>query len=1057
VSTLIVNSPAGSSAVSGNRRADRTQDKTMWVAVTYQTSPSTIIRWYYSKDNGISWVYSGTDSDLDYAGLGTGNVVVFIDLDDFIHVLTASGIALMYSRGTPNPDRTAWTWANPIALDAYAGLGSNVGADLVAHREGTGWKVHVVAETFVTASDIRVGYESITIASDGTSTPSGTRNDIFAGTTSNQQPFLDFHHTGDGKTVAGSAPHLYAGASRAAGLLYRRAAYSAGAWTWGTTRTIDATSMTGSSTGVYDGTRIMMGTTTSAAAIPTVWERDEADTTSTARSPTDPGDITTLRMGYDSGGNIFMLGRRVSDNFLLKNRFSRSGLTWGGWSAVESVASSGTHSITRGPGLDTVAMFWRRSASTDGDVVFEALVTEHKASAFLQGVGSLTPSATLAIAATATLQGVGSISAVGNMVLAASARLQGVGLLSPRATLIPKRDFTVYDGYVVDPNTDETLAFIYHDSDQTRKDTGTVPLRPARQDVGNDPTEVRPESGDVFSQQDFSHGAGQLYFHHEGRDVRKFLWSEGYALDVDTVGQPSILEHLHNVPSALRTSATVGRAEVFNDLLFVADGTSVYRWDSSLTGPGTAEDPGGTVQDLASSGEYLYAAMGASGIHRRDTAGAWTHWSDVLATRVAWVKSRIMASNGVSVYEVVAGGAAPGVLETLPAGWTFEDIFEAGGFVYAVAVNVSSGLSRIHTYGLNSAQSALEKKSETPFPRYQLMYSGRGYLGVAYIGGGIKNPDGGFDPVVYQAFPNDDGSLTYTKIAEGEGAGAQDLSVLSFEPDGEDVVMGWSLGSGFDFGARDGLAIYKLRVGAFMPYLKKAGAGSGRQVVGLVAYRGRMVFVLKGDGVYVEDPTTYVQDAYVISSIADWQTTSLKAWDLFQVSHAALPAATTVRLDYTTKQPAVGDWTLVVTSATAGEEVAEARVPELSSRIIAIRIRSTADTARTSAPSGPGFFIRSNLLPDNPEYQLVRYVRVLDRDRKDDHAPTVFADPLALRRSIDMLAHKWVTLYEPGVTWSVRVNSVREIEPMGPAFEQTTGESRRNAFLIQVALSGTRD
>jgi len=104
------------------------------------------------------------------------------------------------------------------------------------------------------------------------------------------------------------------------------------------------------------------------------------------------------------------------------------------------------------------------------------------------------------------------------------------------------------------------------------------------------------------------------------------------------------------------------------------------------------QEPGETnndVEDLASSGSELYAAVGAGGIHVRDTGGTWTHYNDVEATRLAWLKDRLIAGDGTKVYEVISG-ATPTEMETLPSGWTFESFFEAGNFIYGCAINTTA-------------------------------------------------------------------------------------------------------------------------------------------------------------------------------------------------------------------------------------------------------------------------------------------------------------------------------------------------------------------------------
>jgi hypothetical protein len=1062
----------------GGPVCDFRQDGQLWVAAVDTTND--VIDFFYSSD-GQTWTQALT-SLTDFMTTGNQVCSFFIDKDDNAHIVylaTASGRDIHYRLGVANGND--WVWSSPISLKSPSAtdIGQARTVAVVAHREGTGWKAHCIHTEDQVASTVGVTYWT-TISIDGSHIPTFEQRTILKnwGVVAGQaQVYMDFRHTqDDSKAVQASTPNVYVGYHSPAGtgVFFKKLSYSAGTWTPGIERTINANTQDaflGQNGMVYDGTRVLFVSLNDASdTVVRVDERDEADTTTTNRDPTALADgiVRAASIAYAAKGvnaDIWVVARGATSFDTKKIRFDRGAGTWGSWTIVEadtSVAVFGNHWLMRSKSSSGILglIYPLLSASPD-QTKFAKIVAEWEAQSTLQGVATLTAPLSISFTIESLLQGVGSLSGGVKMSWGLESTLQGVASLVPKLSTTPRLDFTAFDGYLYAPDTDDLLELIYHDDTNTRPQTVSVDLRPARSDVGNEPTEVRPESGEVFSQQDFSHGAGQLYFHHEGRDVRRFLWSEGFDLEIDTVGQPAILRHLRNIGlSVSLPTMTSGRLEVFNDLVFVADGTGL--WRGNLIGAWVFEQPSGaetvtTLSAMSSSGEFLYAALGANGIHRRDTAGAWAHWSDVPALIVAWVKNRIMAASATTIYEVVTTPAVPTAIETLPAGWTFTSIFEAGGFVYATAVNVTSGLSRVHTYGLNTTSTAIEKKNETPAPRDQLFKVGRGYLGTVYLGGGIKTDAGGFDPVLYQALPQDDGTLTYAKIAEGEGAGPVDLSVEAIEPIGEDVLFGWSLGSGFAYGPRDGLAVHKLRNGAFLSHVKKNGAGFGRRVQGIVVYHGKIVFTLVGDGVYVEDTAKFVVQAQLVSSVADWQTTARKAWDLMQVSHAALPADTTVTLEYTTRLPSDAQWVLAVRSDVDGAEVAEERFDDLDSRLLAVRLSSNANPLGTEAPRAPGFLVRSNLLPDNPEYALVRFVRLLSEDRKDDDAPMRYMDVEGERRIMHQLAHKWVTVYEPGVVWIARVARVAEAEPAVPVYQETKGEARRQGYIMQLTMAGTRD
>lgn len=371
-----------------------------------------------SYEAGSGWTslagtFSGTDPNL------------FIDEDDYAHlVMVASGV-IQYRRGTPNGND--WTWDGPHTLNAG---GTEHNPRVVAHSEGTGWKAHVVwgmkdsdsqgtwyyrrncnhssagghshsqtcgpwgtssnppgCTSFGThshyAADITCGptcepwpdngdprncqYEQLT---------NHTHSPIDAGVTSHWEesgttydnrvyygrinitgaevvsvevsntllgsqsdydeshPFIDFCHTGDGKTPKLS-PHLFVGWQNRNGETYvRRGTYSAGNWSWVSQDTVATSQSQGYAIGGYNGNDFI------------IIHRDQSSTTLLlAWKVSDSGTVTSL-------GTIPSLSNAlecyavslVSDTIFLFAADSTSGDlhyttytgTWAAWETIET-------------------------------------------------------------------------------------------------------------------------------------------------------------------------------------------------------------------------------------------------------------------------------------------------------------------------------------------------------------------------------------------------------------------------------------------------------------------------------------------------------------------------------------------------------------------------------------------------------------------------------------------------------------------------------------------------------------------------------------------------
>ena len=314
----ITTSPtATATAYSNQRKVDRCQNGVLW-STFYDASFVAIVA-YYSTDNGATWTAA---PGIGLSGSSyTANHSFFIDLDDYAHVVykdPGNGY-IYYQRGTPNAARTAWTWSAATLIANAAGSDY---PDIIAHREGTGWKAHVVHS--LNAATSSVISTEVTITSGGaitTGTPTARWSRV---ANVNSYPSIDFNHTGDGKTVAGSTPHLYAAWSAGAtgagnGIRFKKATYSGGAWTWGTEREIDSTRYPTNTdswlTCMFDGTRVIIAGFTSPTGTGFVIDRDAADTTTTGASrtitPATFAHATAIWYGsatYDSAGNVYLFG-----------------------------------------------------------------------------------------------------------------------------------------------------------------------------------------------------------------------------------------------------------------------------------------------------------------------------------------------------------------------------------------------------------------------------------------------------------------------------------------------------------------------------------------------------------------------------------------------------------------------------------------------------------------------------------------------------------------------------------------------------------------------------
>lgn len=629
-------------------------------------------------------------------------------------------------------------------------------------------------------------------------------------------------------------------------------------------------------------------------------------------------------------------------------------------------------------------------------------------------------------------------------------------LALPATTSPTTRDFSSVSAYA------GAMELHYFRGEGARHTTETIPLSPPQTDVGNNRNEMPSALGRFFAQGDFSHGAGQGYFHYQSSDPAKYLYSEGF--DISELG---LLRHhnamILNAMGALAAGST-GRSVQSQGKLFVADGATVKVFDP-VTGTPTTEDPYAgeallttAVQDLTSEGDRVFAALGNNGIHVRSATGVWTHYNDAAVHRISFLKDRIMAASSRDIYEVTAGGATPISKLTLKEGWRFTDIGENGPFIYAPAITETAGdvgMCKVHHFGLDDSLNLVPKGS-TWMPNNELCFSVKGYLGTIYLGCGRVNASGGKDALIYKATPDADGFLAYDLISDSEGAGTRDLSVKAMGTKGRNVIFGWTLGTDAPYGAREGIAIYDPALDSFSHHLASvASPPTPRIALSTNVFKGRIVIVTLG-GVYYEDTTTKVAQASLISSIANWNNPGVKNWDESSLATRSLPNTASVDLQYTLDHPEEGNWLLADSHTVPGATKATFRHANTESSRFTVKLVSNATTSRVTAPEIETFSVRSNPTVENTEYRLIRTVHFVGTISKGHRGAVRSYNPLSERDALRALENTWFDLYEPDASYNVRLTQTQEIAS-NTAHPTTGGDPRRFEFVMVCVFEGRKE
>jgi hypothetical protein len=329
-----------------------------------------------------------------------------------------------------------------------------------------------------------------------------------------------------------------------------------------------------------------------------------------------------------------------------------------------------------------------------------------------------------------------------------------LGVSSPEAAAYTASG-VVYDHAVAG------LPFMQATTDRDPYQRGLAEQRRQQIDTSTEPGEQSLEGWWLRSQTDFTGGAGVTYLEPVNDEFVMRSFTSSVGLDVWTPGVVSLLPDVAE-SKALGSGAT-GMAVVTSngtDYVFCKDGANVYRDGTAVTGWTN------TPTSLVSAGDRLLATH-SGGIDLL-VAPFTTPTSLVTGAGSApsawWVKQRIIASIGASLYEIpLSGGALPAALYTHPnAGWVWTSVVESPTAI--LAAGYAGNQSAVFKFTLDSsgALPTLTKAvTAAELPVGETVHGLFFYLGLCAIG---------TSKGVRVATVRDDGSLVYGPLSYSSSA-----------------------------------------------------------------------------------------------------------------------------------------------------------------------------------------------------------------------------------------------------------------------------------------------
>jgi len=287
------------------------------------------------------------------------------------------------------------------------------------------------------------------------------------------------------------------------------------------------------------------------------------------------------------------------------------------------------------------------------------------------------------------------------------------------------------------------LPFFYAISDARPYIRQTAPFRKEQSDIGAEPGEQSLTGWWLRSQSSFHNGTGIKFYDPSAGETVNYRFADSDNVDVWTKGQVTLLKETTNTVSSgiyQLISGVSGGTDVV--VSYIPGSTTLKDIKADATTLTTYATTASAIVDVVSNGTTLFIAN-ATRIYYQ-TIGATgalnNHYSTgTAAVKMGWVKQRLVAGIGASIYELTGAlgtTTLPTAIYTHPnAGWTWTSISEGGSAIYAAGY--AGGTSAIYKFTLSTAGVMPTLTSgivAAQLPIGEIVYKIESYLGMLMIG-----------------------------------------------------------------------------------------------------------------------------------------------------------------------------------------------------------------------------------------------------------------------------------------------------------------------------------
>jgi len=491
----------------------------------------------------------------------------------------------------------------------------------------------------------------------------------------------------------------------------------------------------------------------------------------------------------------------------------------------------------------------------------------------------------------------------------------------------------------------------------------TAPLQAQAIQTSETPEDFQQEFGQIFSRTDFAGGSGLDKAHKRNageNDFQRYWDSKG--IDVFSgkqVGQEYKVSLLHSTDETLTSSNTNLYMQELDGTIFYADGDTLMKITTPLTGTPTQDgtsgqgkpSSGNAITGMAVMGNQLFLVANGVIYQRTATNTYGSYNSDNTYSRLWSAKGRLIASDTSGVlYEIEPSSSSAGAdttIHTLRNGRSWTDVCDAGAVVLATADD-----GYIYSFADESATLALKGQTFVEGEVPNAIDAAQGFI----FYGTYQNTASGKIGRLYRAEITNANSLyvlVNAQLIKQWGDGTTTLNQAPYKI----ISTRDSIYTGIvDSASKTNLWRYYLPTGGIARDLEFSESGI---VEGIAVFSDRIFATVSGGGSYRES-TNYVSTGYIITPLADFFTSEKKQWVGAKLNTNAVVSgsvklfSSTIAADINSPDSATWAEQVSIFSGTGGEEEVMTLV---DGRWIAGKIEINTDDV-TQTPEMLSFAIR---------------------------------------------------------------------------------------------------